>query len=224
MPISGIWKKSFMAITGLFLCTFLVVHMLGNMQLLANDGGMMFNIYAYKMTHNPLIKIVSYVTYAGFLFHTIDGIYLAFQNNKSRPVAYSYSKPGSGSTWASRNMISLGLLIFFFLVVHLSQFWYKYKFTTLPTISYEGEQIKDLYKVVFAAFTEWWIVVLYLLSLVALYFHLAHGFQSAFQTLSFRHPRYFKMIKAFGIGFSILIPLGFALQPIIVFIRANQLL
>jgi len=198
--------------------------MLGNMQLLLNDGGLMFNVYAYKMTHNPLIKIVSYITYAGFLLHTLDGIMLARQNRQSRPVAYSYHKPGSGSTWASRNMISLGLLIFFFLIAHLAQFWYKYKFTSLSTINYEGVQIKDLYEVVSKAFSVWWIVVLYLLSLVALYFHLAHGFQSAFQTLSFRHPRYFKVLKALGIGFSVLIPLGFALQPIIVFLRANKIL
>ena len=219
---SGIWKKVIMALTGLFLCTFLIVHMIGNMQLLVNDNGAMFNSYAYAMTHNPLIKFVSYFTYAGFLFHIIDGIVLSLQNRNARPIGYAYQKAGKSASWASRNMIALGLIIFFFLIAHLGQFWFQYKFGEIPLEA--GQPYKNLYLVVTQAFQQWWIVLLYLISLVALYFHLAHGFQSAFQTIGFRHPYYFKIITGVGNAYSILIPLGFAIQPIVVFLRSNGII
>ena len=82
---SSIAKKWWMALTGLFLCLFLVGHLLGNLQLIMIDGvegKRAFNEYAYFMTHNPLIKIMSYLTYLSILFHAIDGIYITIQNKK----------------------------------------------------------------------------------------------------------------------------------------------
>ncbi|MEY4792663.1 MAG: hypothetical protein RIT34_1470, partial [Bacteroidota bacterium] len=92
-----------MALTGLFLCTFLIGHLLGNLQLIlktGEEGRRAFNEYAYFMGHNPFIKILSYVTYAAVLIHVIDGILLTIQNRKARPVRYAYSKPGANSSSA----------------------------------------------------------------------------------------------------------------------------
>jgi succinate dehydrogenase / fumarate reductase cytochrome b subunit len=127
---SSIGKKVFMALTGLFLCTFLVGHLAGNLQLIlktGEEGRRAFNEYAYFMGHNLFIKILSYVTYAAILIHVIDGIALTIQNRKARPVRYAYSKPGANSSSASRSMAILGTLILVFLATHMANFWWQMK-------------------------------------------------------------------------------------------------
>lgn len=127
---SSIAKKYWMALTGLFLCTFLVGHLAGNLQLVfstGEEGKRAFNEYAYFMAHNPAIKLLSYVTYISILFHIVDGFMLTFQNKKARPVGYAYNKPGANSSMASRNMAVLGTLILVFLATHMANFWWKAK-------------------------------------------------------------------------------------------------
>jgi succinate dehydrogenase / fumarate reductase cytochrome b subunit len=119
---SSIAKKYWMALTGLFLCLFLVGHLIGNLQLIYADA-LAFNQYALFMTSNPAVKILSYVTYASILFHSIDGILLTIQNRKARPVKYVMNKPEKNTVWASRNMAVLGTLILVFIVTHMVNFW-----------------------------------------------------------------------------------------------------
>lgn len=219
---SSVGKKVIMSLTGLFLCLFLAIHMSGNFLLLQDDGGKAFNEYSRFMTTFPLIKIVSYVTYAFIIFHIVDGLKLAMSNRKARPTKYAVSKPSA--TWQSRNMALLGVIILFFLVVHLKSFWFEMKFGNVPTVLIDGVETKDLYSIVYAAFSQWWYVAIYLVSLIAIGLHLAHGFQSAFQTLGLNHKKYTPFIKGFGLLFSIIIPLGFAIQPIYVFLKTNGIL
>lgn len=131
---SSIGKKVVMALTGLFLCTFLVVHLIGNLQLFYNDEGLAFNKYAVFMTSNPLIEIVSYGLYAFIILHTIQGLLLAYQNRRARPA--NYAKWNNQSTWSSRNMAILGTVLLVFLVVHLSAFWFQYRFGYVPYKQY----------------------------------------------------------------------------------------
>ena len=119
---SSIAKKYWMALTGLFLCLFLVGHLIGNLQLIFADA-LAFNLYALFMTTNPAVKILSYVTYISILFHAIDGIYLTIQNRKARPIKYAMNKPEKNTIWASRNMAVLGTVILVFIVTHLVNFW-----------------------------------------------------------------------------------------------------
>lgn len=119
---SSIAKKYWMALTGLFLCLFLVGHLIGNLQLIYADA-LQFNQYALFMTTNPAIKIASYLTYFSILFHAIDGIVLTIQNQKARHVKYVMNKPEKNTQWASRNMAVLGTLILIFIVTHMIQFW-----------------------------------------------------------------------------------------------------
>lgn len=121
---STLGKKVLMALTGLFLITFLIVHLIGNFQLLADDGGKSFNIYAKFMTTNPVIKTTSYILYATFLVHIIWSVILTLQNRKSRPIGYAETA-GNNSTWSSRNMGILGTIILIFLIIHLRNFWYE---------------------------------------------------------------------------------------------------
>jgi succinate dehydrogenase / fumarate reductase cytochrome b subunit len=134
---SSIAKKYWMALTGLFLCLFLVGHLLGNLQLInpfnsKEEIQSSFNAYAYFMTHNIAIKIMSYLTYISILFHAIDGIMLAIQNKKARPVSYAYNNPRANSKWPARQMALLGSVIFIFIVMHMSNFWYVMKWDAKP--------------------------------------------------------------------------------------------
>ena len=137
---SSLAKKYWMALTGLFLCTFLIGHLIGNLQLIfktGEEGRRAFNEYAYFMQHNIFIKVLSYVTYLSILFHAVDGIYLAVKNKQARPQKYAYNNPGANSSSASRNMAVLGTLILIFIVTHMVNFWAKMRFTTMPLYTTE---------------------------------------------------------------------------------------
>jgi succinate dehydrogenase / fumarate reductase cytochrome b subunit len=275
---SSIGKKVFMALTGLFLCTFLIGHLLGNLQLIlktGEEGRRAFNEYAYFMGHNPFIKILSYVTYAAVLIHIIDGILLTIQNRKARPVSYAYSKPGANSSSASRSMAILGTLILVFLATHMANFWWKMKvkedvplhtytlemknqmmgaantelyYTHVPGVQpipkdpnniiekgtdlyIKGTNVKvaegyrDLHTLVMDFFSKsknegaLFAVLFYVISMIVLAYHLLHGFQSAFQSLGFNHPKYTPLIKKVGAAFAILVPLLFAIIPVIIFMN-----
>lgn len=217
---SSIGKKIIMSLTGLFLCSFLVIHLVGNLQLLKDDGGEAFNLYSKFMTSNTLIQIISKLLYATIAGHAAYGLYLAFKNKQARPQAYhSFNNQ---STWASRNMGILGTIILVFIGVHMAQFWYVYKFGDLPYRAYANEYgkasvAKDLYKIVYIAFKEVWIVGLYVVSMIALSYHLQHGFKSAFQSLGLNHKKYTPLIKTFGFFFAVIIPAGFAALPLYVY-------
>jgi len=213
---SSIGQKLVMSLTGIFLITFLPVHLLGNLQLLADDGGESFNVYAKFMTGNPVIKTVSYGLYLFILLHIVQGFILWFQNRNARESRYAVAAKVN-STWASRNMGPLGMVLLVFLVLHLVQFWMKMKFPSLGLIDMveiNGEQVKNLYDPVYVTFKNLGFVVFYVVCMVAIGFHLSHGFQSAFQSLGLNHKKYTPLIKGLGLGYSILIPLGFAIIPV----------
>lgn len=131
---SSLAKKYWMALTGLFLCLFLVGHLLGNLQLFMTDeaGRLQFNQYAYFMTTNPAVKILSYVTYISILFHAIDGFLLTYQNRKARPQQYAHTNRNANSKWYSRNMAILGTIMLVFIATHMVHFWAKMHFSEMP--------------------------------------------------------------------------------------------
>ncbi len=136
---SSLAKKYWMALTGLFLITFLVGHLLGNMQLITKtgeEGRRAFNEYAYFMGHNIFIKILAYVTYFSILAHACIGLYLAVQNKKARPQNYAYNRPGTNSTTASRYMAILGTIILVFICTHMANFWWKQKIAETVPLHY----------------------------------------------------------------------------------------
>lgn len=208
-----------MSLTGLFLITFLLVHLVGNLQLLAGDGGEQFNLYARFMTTNPIIKTISYLLYAFILLHAIQGIALWRKNRAARGSVRYAGKATNGASWASRNMGPLGMIIFVFILVHMYQFWLQMKLGTLPMASYNGEEMKDLYTPVAETFSNGGFVVFYVLSMVVISIHLWHGFESAFQSLGLHHKKYSPVIKTIGHVYSIVVPIGFALIPIIFMLK-----
>lgn len=215
---SSLAKKYWMALTGLFLVLFLFAHLAGNLQLLdmSPEGQLKFNAYAKFMTTFPLVKAVSYVLYFSILFHAFDGILLAVQNRKARPVRYVKENPGANRSWASNNMALLGTLILVFLVIHMKSFWFEMHFGRLGL---DADGNKDLYAVVAAAFSQPWYVALYVAMMAVLAFHLLHGFQSAFQSLGLHHRRYTPVIKSIGVFIAVVVPVFFALIPVWMFVN-----
>ncbi len=131
-----IGKKTLMALTGLFLTLFLIVHVSGNLQLFNNDNGKAFNEYSVFMTTFPPVKAISYLLYISIIVHAIDALILTFANKKARPKGYAVNNPSKNSSWSSRNMGLLGTVLLFFLIIHMTDFWYEYKFGDTPYTKY----------------------------------------------------------------------------------------
>ncbi len=210
-------RKIIMSITGLFLCSFLVVHLIGNLQLFNDDGGAAFNLYSYFMANNIVIRIMEIVLLLGFLFHIYDAIVLVRKNKAARPIQYAEVRPQENSTWSSRNMGLLGTVILVFLIIHLWNFFVPARFGGLEGVVIEGAEYENLYIRVVESFQIWWYVLIYVLAMVALAYHLIHGFQSGFQTLGLDHKKYTPFIQMFGYAFSVIVCLGFAIIPLYFF-------
>jgi succinate dehydrogenase / fumarate reductase cytochrome b subunit len=216
---STLGKKLMMALTGLFLILFLVIHLIGNLQLLKDDGGEAFNTYAQFMGHNTLIQTISILNFSFILLHVVVSLILTIQNRKARG-AEGYVVTGKSSPWTSRNMGILGTLVLIFLVVHLKDFYFQSHYGDLNPVSYKDqEEVKDLYFKVHEMFQLNWYVALYVFCMGALAFHLWHGFASAFQTLGVNHPKYNPIIKFVGRAFAVIVPALFAYIPLAIYLN-----
>lgn len=203
--------------------------MIGNLQLFVSSpegmpDGYVFNMYAYHMTHNPIIKLISYGNYFFILLHAFQGILITAYNRKAKGGNYQGKEVSdTEARVAARNMRNLGILILAFIGIHMWQFWAQMHFFEMPVMAgvmEEGEAVKDLYTIVSQAFAQPLNVIFYLVALVALAMHLWHGFWSAFQTLGLNNKKYSPIIRAVALGYAILIPLGFASMPIVFFIMS----
>lgn len=215
---SSLGRKLMMALTGLFLIAFLTVHLIGNLQLLKDDGGKAFNIYAEFMSTNPVIQTISKGNFAFILIHIVWAIILTRKNKIARPQGYAVTSSKS-SIWSSRNMGILGTIILVFLVVHLKHFWAEMHYGGIPTVNYEGKDVRDIYTIVAYWFTVDWYVALYVFCMVGVAFHLWHGFTSAFQTLGINHMKYNPVINFVGKAFAVIVPALFAWIPISMFFK-----
>ncbi|MBZ9620601.1 succinate dehydrogenase cytochrome b subunit [Psychroflexus lacisalsi] len=215
---NAITRKNLMALTGLFLCFFLIIHLLGNLQLLMppNEARLQYNLYSDFLSNNILVKLISYVLYASILVHTIDSIYLSIKAKKASGSSYVVDKRNRASKWYSRQMMLLGTLIFAFLVIHFKDFWFIYKFGTLPMDSAGN---KDLYGLVVASFQDLWYVILYAISILVLGFHLLHGFFSAFRTIGLYNPKYNRIVKLIGVIFAVSMTIGYFVIPFYIYLN-----
>lgn len=207
---SSIGKKIVMALTGIFLILFLIIHVGLNACIWANDNGEMFNKGAHFMGSNWVPRLLEIGLFAGIILHIVQGYMLVASNRSKRAQGYAVAYGNKGSKWYSRSMGLLGTIILLFLVLHIADFW-------LPNRSHQGfllgEEI-NLYEKMKDVFSNLWIVVVYVLGCISLAYHLAHGFQSAFRTLGVSNKRYNAMISSIGLGFSIIVSLAFAMMPL----------
>lgn len=206
---SSVGKKIQMALTGLFLVLFLVVHCYVNAMIFWNDGGEKFTEAAHFMGTNVVIRITEIGLFAFLILHIVQGLKLWAQNRSRRNTRYAVSAGNATSKWYSRSMGILGTLILLFLVLHISAFWAPNRASQTM-----GNGELDLYTMMKEAFQSLFVVFIYVLGCISLAWHLVHGFYSAFQTLGLAMNKYKSIINMVGVAFSIIIPLIFALMPI----------
>lgn len=222
---SSIGKKLLMSVSGLFLMVFLAVHLTANLFLLAGSDA--FNIVAHFMATNPLIQIMQPVLALGFVIHIVYSLILTVQNLKARPDKYAKVVQSHSSSWASRNMIALGTLIFVFLVIHILNFFWKMKVTGDPLLAeivLNGTHMENGYALVAGLFTDASLgliySVFYIIGAIALGVHLHHGLWSSFQTIGWSNNTWRKRLETIGNIYAIIIGAGFAIIPIYFLITA----
>jgi succinate dehydrogenase / fumarate reductase, cytochrome b subunit len=212
---SSIGKKLIMSLAGLFLITFLLVHLGINLLVLKGDNTW-FNIAAHFMAVNLVVKVFEVVLFAGFIIHIIYALILQIQNWLARPVRYKVENLTNQTSFFSKYMIHTAVVIFIFLVIHLADFYFKSKL--YGPIGWDPvANTPDMASLVEAKFRIPGFVILYVVAFIILGFHLSHGFQSAFQTLGLNHNKYTSFIKALGLLYSIIVPLGFALVALLIY-------
>jgi succinate dehydrogenase / fumarate reductase cytochrome b subunit len=144
------------------------------------------------------------------------------QNRRRRGHAYQKPLGERGSKWYSRSMAILGTLLFLFLVMHISHFWIPSRITqNLQEVTYNnnGTEVHNLFLRMFEVFQNPIVVILYLLGVVALLYHLMHGFSSAFRTMGVHNRKYLEMLRYFGYFFAITISILFALMPVSMYLH-----
>lgn len=214
-----------MGLTGLFLISFLVIHVGVNACIFKDlsmidpaDDGDMFNRAADFMGSMVLIRIMEVVLFLGFFIHIIQGLILEFQNRSKRAQGYAVQMGNKGSKWYSRSMGLLGTLLLIFLILHWWHFWIPSRFTHAgleePYVMSNQRVGHNMFNLMKVTFSEWWVVIVYILGCISLAYHLLHGFQSAFRTLGLSNTRYIKLVNAAGFAYSIIVPLIFALMPL----------
>lgn len=219
---SSVSRKNVMAITGLFISFFLIIHLIGNLILIIPDSYFpiefwgnvenahdMYNAYSHFLVSFWPVSVIAWILYSFLLFHVIDAIIITRKNKQSK--GEKYQKPDfSSSKWYARNMGLLGTVIGIFIVIHMAQFWLKYKVLEIE---------HDLYSLVIATFKIGWYVILYEIGIIALGFHLVHGIESAHISLGFHQKKVLKFIKTFALWFSIAITILYAIIPLVIYFK-----
>jgi succinate dehydrogenase / fumarate reductase cytochrome b subunit len=229
---TSVGRKNLMAITGLFIIFFLVIHLIGNLLLIIPDSFFpiefwnnvasvhdMYNAYSHFLVHFWPVTFVAWVLYAAIIVHIIDALLITLQNWKSKGEKYQINDR-STSSWISRNMGILGFVIGIFIVLHMAQFWLQYKILKIEHDLYKILKIEhDLYALVIATFKIWWYVLLYEIGIIVLGFHLVHGIESAHRSLGVYPKKMMHVIKYIALCFSFVMAILYAIIPIIIYFK-----
>lgn len=214
---TSIGKKLMLAAAGLFLISFLLIHLTINLLIIIFEDPKQFNLAAHFMGTNIVIKVFEIILFGGFLLHIIFGFIVQIMNWISRPHGYKVTN-NQQTSFFSKFMIHTAIIILIFLVIHLFDFYLKAKiFGEVPDIVYDGKEYHNLGALVLAKFKILWVVIFYIISFVFLGFHLLHGFQSAFQTLGLDHKTYTPFIKTLGVIITVIIVAGFTTIPLVIY-------
>ncbi len=218
---TSVGRKLINGLTGLFLLLFIAAHLGGNFNILL--GADAFNGYAVKLwSLGPLVYVIETGLALVFLVHALMGLMVYLEKRRARPQGYKTFKSAgapSRQTVSSKTMIFTGVLLLAFLVWHLVQFRFGPHYTTM----YHGQEARDLYRLVVEVYSSLVNVIAYEVIMILLGFHLRHGFWSAFHTLGVNNPKYAGPIYAIGIGFAIVVALGFLYIPPYVYFTGGAL-
>lgn len=203
---SSIERKLIMSISGLFLIIFLTLHLFINLTSLISREA--YEAACRFMDENIFIQIMVPVLALGFVIHILMGIILTIQNRKARPIGYTV-KSKTQISWASKNMLVLGLIVLGLLVLHLSHFWAKMQLQHF--LGNEGENPYDLVKTLFS---NGWYVAMYIIWIVALCYHITHGFWSMFQSMGVTNRKWIPRLQKIAVIYSHTIMVGYILIPV----------
>lgn len=215
------FKKSIIALTGLFLCIFLIVHLSANCILLLPEdiARDLYNSYSTTLRESPLIKIVAYVLYLSIILHAFYALLITLRNRRAKPQKYVVNNSEENSTWASKNMGILGTLILIFIIIHLANFWARIKLGLGEEVGIDAAGNKDVYEVTYSLFQNIYFVIFYTVISIPLALHLYHGLKSAFKTLGFYHKKGLKILAKVSLGYAIIMGIGFGIIPFIVYFK-----
>mgnify|MGYP001046440346 FL=1 len=217
---STIGRKLIMSISGLFLILFLLFHM--SMNIAAVFSTEAYNAICEFLGANWYALAGTLILAAGFVVHIIYASILTLHNRSSRGTQrYAVEATPKSVTWASRNMFVLGLVVVLGLLLHLYNFWYNMQFAEIigdhslgafgPTDG--AAYIPDL-------FSNPVYCLIYLIWFLAIWFHLTHGFWSAFQTIGWDNQIWMKRLKCLANVFATVVFLGFALVVVVFYLRS----
>jgi succinate dehydrogenase / fumarate reductase cytochrome b subunit len=216
---SSVGTKILIALTGLALFGFLIVHLAGNLLILVGPAA--FNEYSHKLLSNPLIYVAEAGLAAIFVLHVFKTLTNWAANRAARPRRYvrkEWAGHTSRKTWASTTMILSGTITFVFVLLHLKTFKFGPNY---ETVSPSGT-VRDLYRLTFEVFSNPVSVVFYVLCMALIFMHLRHGIASAIQSLGINHPRFDRLIVRAGLVLAIAIAGGFAIIPVYVFLVGGR--
>ncbi|MCF0163766.1 MAG: succinate dehydrogenase cytochrome b subunit [Bacteroidales bacterium] len=211
---SSIGKKLIMSISGLFLILFLTLHM--SLNLVSVFSPEAFEGCCEFMSLG-IVSIMVPVLAFGFLIHIIYAFILSLQNYRARGTQrYAVSNKAKTDSWSARNMLILGIIVVIGIALHLTDFW-----ADMQLKDWMGKTPGDPNTLLYATFGNVWVTVLYILWFAALWFHLTHGFWSAFQTIGWNNDKWLKRWKGIGCVVVTLLMLGFATTAVVACGRAN---
>lgn len=213
---SSIGKKLLMSLAGIFLITFLLVHMGINLLVIIFEDPMVYNKAAHFMTSNILVKIFEIVLFGGLLLHVIYALILQIQNWIARPKRY-HKANYSNTSFFSKFMIHTAVITLIFLVIHMMDFYIKAKFGHSSEILVDGVAYHDFASEIEDKFKMLPFVIFYIAAFVFLGFHLIHGFQSAFKTLGLEDKKWTPVIQALAIIYSTVVVAGYSIIPVIIY-------
>ena len=209
---STIGSKLLVAVTGISLVGFLIVHLIGN--LLVYLGPATFNEYSHKLISNPLVYPAEAGLVLLFILHAWKTITLTLTSHKARPIAYE-EKHRAGHTsrksLASSTMIWSGLFLLVFVPIHVWTFKYG------PYYEAAERGVRDIHRLVMEIFRQPAYVAFYVVGMTVVGFHLWHGVSSAFQTMGADTPRFTPVIRKVGWTLAVVLAVGFISIPVFVF-------
>ncbi len=209
---STIGQKQVIGLTGLGLCGFVLVHMVGNLLILV--GPQAYNEYSHALISNPLIYLAEAGLLLMFLAHLVIASVISFANWRARDSRYAVPPNGDkGTSLLKRTLWFQGLLILVFLILHLITF----KYGTHYTANYGKGDIRDLHRLAIEVFHQPGYVIWYIVALLTLLFHLSHGLPSSLQTFGIYQPRFQYGFKVAGWTYALIVGVGFIVQPLYVF-------
>jgi succinate dehydrogenase / fumarate reductase cytochrome b subunit len=212
---SNVGKKVIVAVTGLALVLYVVLHMVGNLTALQGAGGGQARIDEYGhwlrefgeplLPHEFVIWAIRVILLGALIVHIVGVFQLTARNRAARPQGYPAKR--IGRSWAARTMRLTGPLLLLFIVFHILQF-------TLLTVDVTPLAEGQIYSNLYGAFQKWYFVVLYLLALGALGYHLRHGVWSLFQTLGLDRPARNPWLRHGATTLAVVVSVGFAIIPL----------